>query len=329
VTGLVKFGIAIHGFIDGYSRLVVGMHASDNNKADTVLSVFQKAIGTYGLPRRVRGDHGLENTKVANFVESLRGMGAYIWGRYVNFCSERLIRLILRSRSVHNTRIERLWRDVTTNWGSKWKQFFLSLVHESGLMCNKKEHIWLLHHLFLDAINVDAAEWTHTWNSHKMSPPQDQSHSLTPIQSWQLSMVKAGASAQQVAVAGHPLNDCDPYQVAGLEEEEVSEAELFMYAVDYADLQDQELLQRISDALDAEREAAGERQRGNPFHSHLQPRTHPHVRLDPPTTPLSVHQVELLDEHLMAYHDLTTRDMTVRKVIWEDALEFCRDMVEQ
>ncbi|KAF8173207.1 hypothetical protein K438DRAFT_1426206, partial [Mycena galopus ATCC 62051] len=42
-AGLIRWGIVIHGFIDGYSRLITGLRASDNNTADTVLELFLNA----------------------------------------------------------------------------------------------------------------------------------------------------------------------------------------------------------------------------------------------------------------------------------------------
>ncbi|KAJ3911879.1 hypothetical protein F5877DRAFT_22859, partial [Lentinula edodes] len=42
-TGLICWGIVIHGFIDGYSRLITGLRASNNNRGQTVLSLFLSA----------------------------------------------------------------------------------------------------------------------------------------------------------------------------------------------------------------------------------------------------------------------------------------------
>jgi hypothetical protein len=81
-TGLIRWGIVIHGFVNGHSRLVVGMHASNNNKAETVLDLFLSAIQKWGVPSRIQGDHGIENLQVAAYMEVLRGpdQGSYIWG---------------------------------------------------------------------------------------------------------------------------------------------------------------------------------------------------------------------------------------------------------
>lgn len=81
--GLIRWRIIVHGFIDGYSRLITGLCASNNNRAATVLSVFMEAAGHWGVPSRIRGDHGTENIQVAAYMNFHRGpnRGSYLWGR--------------------------------------------------------------------------------------------------------------------------------------------------------------------------------------------------------------------------------------------------------
>ncbi|KAK7019381.1 hypothetical protein VNI00_018094 [Paramarasmius palmivorus] len=127
--GLIRWKFVIHAFVDGKSRMVTAIRVSNNNRASTVEEVFHEGKDRHGSPRRVRGDHGTENLRVAEWMEEKFGIGSYIWGR-----------------SVHNTRIERLWYDVTHNFGKKWKDFFQRLE-----------------------IDLDAQEWALAWNHHPMT----------------------------------------------------------------------------------------------------------------------------------------------------------------
>ena len=51
----------MHGGVDGYSCVPVFLYCSSNNRASTVLELFQAAVGCWGLPSRIRCDKGGEN----------------------------------------------------------------------------------------------------------------------------------------------------------------------------------------------------------------------------------------------------------------------------
>ena len=65
---MIRWRIVIHGGIDGYSRLVTFLHASANNRAETVLSVFMNAINEFGLLSRICTDKGGENVLIAQYM---------------------------------------------------------------------------------------------------------------------------------------------------------------------------------------------------------------------------------------------------------------------
>jgi hypothetical protein len=44
-------------------------------------------------------------------------------------------------------------------FGNKWKMFFMDLEATDELNMSNPAYIWLLHHLFLPAINEDMLEW--------------------------------------------------------------------------------------------------------------------------------------------------------------------------
>ena len=69
--------MVLHAGIDGYSRVIVYMHLSNNNLSSTVLQSFCSAVSIYGLPSRVRSDKGGENVKVSEYMlkHPLRGPG--------------------------------------------------------------------------------------------------------------------------------------------------------------------------------------------------------------------------------------------------------------
>ena len=71
---LIRWRFVIHGASDGFSRMNVYLYCSDNNRAYTVLKLFEEAVEKNGLPSRVGFNMGTENVDVAQFRLHNRGL---------------------------------------------------------------------------------------------------------------------------------------------------------------------------------------------------------------------------------------------------------------
>ncbi|KAJ7336838.1 hypothetical protein DFH08DRAFT_705802 [Mycena albidolilacea] len=71
--------------------------------------------------------------------------------------------------STRNTRIERLWVEVGTQFARRWRAFFTRLGRMHSLDRKNPMHLWHLHRLFLDKLNNDCHEFQEEWNHHPMS----------------------------------------------------------------------------------------------------------------------------------------------------------------
>lgn len=191
------YRIVIHGGIDGFSRMVVYLRASTNNRANTVFSYFHQAVASYNLPSRVRSDLGLENYQVGRFILEARGLnrGSIITGT-----------------SVHNQRIERLWRDVNRIVVSRFMNIFLYLERYGVLDTSSELHLYCLHLVYISMINQQLDEFTGQWNNH----PVTTENNFSPQQLWVMGMASHQHS-QHTAV--QDVLDGSDYSGYGIDEE--------------------------------------------------------------------------------------------------------------
>ena len=153
----------IHGGIDGFSRLLVFLRASSNNRKETVLEQFVGATNMYGIPSRVRVDNGGENNDLCHLMELLRGRGRGS---------------AIRGTSVHNQRIERAWLDMWNGATNLYFDLFHFLEERESLNINSNSHMWALHYVFLPRLNRELRLFADQWNNHGLRT----SHHETPLQ---------------------------------------------------------------------------------------------------------------------------------------------------
>ena len=160
---LIRWRMVIHGGIDGFSRLVVYMRCCTNNWASTVLELFMDAVQQYGWPSRVRSDQGMENIEVARAILHRRGVGR---------------RSHIAGSSVHNQRIERLWRDTFNSVIHLYYGIFYDLEDSGFLDPMKEEDLFCLHYIFVPRINHHLQQFVQCWNRHPLRTEGNRSPTL-------------------------------------------------------------------------------------------------------------------------------------------------------
>lgn len=186
---------------------------------------------------------------------------------------------------------------MTEGFGRKWKEFFHVLEDCHGLEVLDPTHIWLLHWLFLPAINADALAWAEAWNSHKIQ--LDGERRSSPRQLFTRSSLLDG-------VRGLP-----PQEDEGPED-------YTSYGVDWEAIEDPRLAAY-------RRENSADDRHESPPHSY--PGWMNEVVCEPPERPITDEQVEKLTEELSAAIDIRSTDMNVRRVIWVKALGFFAQLI--
>ena len=159
---LIKWRFVVHGGIDGFSRTIVYLHCSTNNRSSTVLSAFTNAVSKYGIPNQVRSDRGGENVRV--------------WQYMFEQCNSQSA--VLVGSSTHNERIERLWRDVYRCVGVLFADLFREMENDGILSSLDELDLFCLHTTFLPRINKALDSFVQSWNNH----PVSTEHNRTPNQ---------------------------------------------------------------------------------------------------------------------------------------------------
>ncbi len=203
---LIRFRLVIHAGVDGFSRAIVFIKCSNNNRASTVLESFLYGVSSFGTPTCVRTDHGGENVD--------------IWRHMLSITNNNPSSIIAGS-STHNERVERMWRDMSRCVSSQFWSTFYSIESEGILDPLNDTDIFCLHYVFLPRINRALQEFQEAWNRHSMStegnmtPYQMFFEGLSVLQSCQQSNqlqsndVHLVDAPDRVEVPGNLLLPCD------------------------------------------------------------------------------------------------------------------------
>lgn len=173
---LIRWKLVIHGGIDGFSRLVVFLKVSTNNYSRTVLSAFTSAVEEFGIPSRIRIDRGGENVMVTRWMleHPHRGPDRHS---------------VIAGRSVHNQRIERLWRDLFSSCVCFFYSFFYYLEDVGILNKDDSRDLTALHFLFVPLVQQQLDMFREGWAHHSLRTMNNR----TPLQLWTLGLSLANS----------------------------------------------------------------------------------------------------------------------------------------
>ena len=112
--------------------------------ATTVYELFLVAVQQHQLPSRLRVDQGSENVLVAHHMLEKRGHDR---------------RSVIVGASVHNQRIERLWRDMHRCVTILFYKLFYFMEQMDLLDCLNETDLYALHYVFIPRINHALSEF--------------------------------------------------------------------------------------------------------------------------------------------------------------------------
>jgi len=151
------------------------MRVKNNKRPETVGRMWQKGCDKHGWPRRARWDKGREG-KVAIYLQLRR------WRDKRNREGT-----VITGRSVHNTRIEGMWR-VMSPVVHYWRNFFMAQMckervwgadtgvrgQRRRVLCDtaNKLHLFALQTVTMPLIQRDMDQWSRAWDCHSIRGPR-------------------------------------------------------------------------------------------------------------------------------------------------------------
>ena len=105
---------------------------------------------------------------------------------------------IITGSSVHNQRIERLWRDLYEQVICRFYNLFQNMEDAQLLDPLNDAHLFALHYVFIPRINRSLMLFTHMWNQHPISGQSTTAVYKNLLEHWIIIFQKAQSHTSTV-----------------------------------------------------------------------------------------------------------------------------------
>ncbi len=157
---LKRYGLCIHGCIDGFSRRIMWLEAAaSNNNPQVICNFFVNCIGKLqGLPCVVRADRGSENVNLELMQRILRQVGG---GRLDIHETT-----FLYGSSPANQRIEAWWSKFPSLAMEAWICHFAQLADSGVIDTSKQMDLECVRYVYMDLLRSELERTKVLWNTH-------------------------------------------------------------------------------------------------------------------------------------------------------------------
>ncbi|XP_057184798.1 uncharacterized protein LOC130551258 isoform X3 [Triplophysa rosa] len=162
--------MVIFGGVDGYSRKIMYLRITDNNRSETMLGFFKEAVEEFGYPLRS-------------------------WRRKCRCGAADVFNARNRECKLHCwQKIERLWRDVRMCVTGLYYDILHRLEDCGYLEISNFTHLFCCHYVFLPRIQASLNAFRDAWDNHSMRTENN----LTPNQLWEVGQYQNPISDPEI-----------------------------------------------------------------------------------------------------------------------------------
>lgn len=161
---LKRYGLCVHGCIDGFSRRLMWLEGSSTNNDPFVVCQYyvRSALQVNGVPTVVRADRGTENVNMELIQTLLRNEHGDVRGL--------LNSTFLYGRSTSNQRIESWWSKFPLFGMQSWKDHFKELEDFGIIDVSSEMDIQCIRFCYLNLLRGELELIRTQWNTHTIRP---------------------------------------------------------------------------------------------------------------------------------------------------------------